>query len=104
MAKAIPEMLQFWATRTRCLNCKHRFKKPYILPVDKSQQGAFQPNFNIEALFHMQDTHGLPNDIYRAWITGSIYGQRLAELGIPADQELAGVFTSEKFHTKQMEE
>lgn len=75
------EVIRMWATRDKCLMCKHKFDKSFILPVDKPVRGEFQPNFNVEAIFHLSDTHGIPHDISRRWITGSIYGLELHDFG-----------------------
>lgn len=85
---ANPDMITVWATRNKCWMCKHRFTEPVILPVKSPKPGKFQPNFNVNVLFHLFDTHGIPNDIVRDWITGSIYGQELTEFGV---REKAGL-------------
>lgn len=79
---ANPEMIKKWATRNKCWMCKHRFDKPVLLPVENPERGKFQPNFNAEILFHVFDTHGIPDDIVREWIIGSIYGMELTEFGV----------------------
>lgn len=78
---ANPTMIQIWATRDKCWSCKHRFEKLVILPVKKIKPGIFQPNINVEVLVHVYDTHGIPPDILRNWIIGSIYDLELHEFG-----------------------
>jgi hypothetical protein len=75
-------VLQFWTVRDKCWMCKHRFEKHVLLPVVKKERGAFQPNINIEVLFHLADTHGLPADTVREWIIGSVYNMEINEIGI----------------------
>lgn len=79
--QAQPEMIQMFATRTKCHMCRHKFEKPYILPVEKIEAGKFQPNFNAEVSLHLQDTHGIPYKIFYNWIVGAIYGQELTLTG-----------------------
>lgn len=62
-----------WNERTQCWMCKHRFDAPYVLPVENPEPGRFQPRFNGDALFHMQDTHGLTPDLVTSMIVNSIY-------------------------------
>lgn len=81
MNKAKPEVLQMWAKRDKCFMCKHKFEKPFILPVEKPTRSKFQPNFNVEAVFHLSDTHGIPDDVSRRWIVGTIYGLELHDFG-----------------------
>lgn len=88
---ARPEVLMLWSSRTKCVQCKHRFDKPFILPVAQPVAGKFQPNFNTDVLFHMQDTHGIPADVFAEWLTGSIYGQELGDFGIKSNQPLSGI-------------
>lgn len=80
--KANPEVIMMWSKRTKCWMCKHRFDKPVILPVDKPERDKFQPNINADVLWHMSDTHGLPPDIVREWIIGSVYGMIITEFGV----------------------
>lgn len=79
--QANPVIVKMWSERTKCLMCKHRFEKPFILPVEKPERGKFQPNINVEVLFHLQDTHGLPHETVRSWINGSVYGDELTLFG-----------------------
>lgn len=79
---ANPKVIDYFSKKTKCWSCKHRFKCPVLLPVTKPIHDKFQPNYNIEVLFHLHDTHGIPEDILREWIIGSIYGQELTEFGI----------------------
>lgn len=72
--KANPELLKMWATRDKCWMCKHKFAKPVILPVEKIEHGKFQPNYNVDVLFHMHDTHGIPREAVPRMIFNSIYG------------------------------
>lgn len=77
-----------WATRNKCFMCKHKLEQPFVLPVDKPTQKAFQPNFNIDAIFHLSDTHGIPDDVSRKWIIASIYGLQINEFGAKGLEEL----------------
>ena len=86
--KANPNMIKMWSERTKCFMCKHKFDKPVILPVEKPERGKFQPNFNIEYIWHLSDTHGIPDDISRRWIIASIYG---LERTLTGAKELGGV-------------
>lgn len=81
MAQAKPEILTMLTTRTKCFSCKHRFDKPYILPVDNPKPDRFQPNINVETLVHHKETHGIPPDIQIKWIIGMVYGLGLHEFG-----------------------
>lgn len=76
-----PEILLLWSQRNKCFMCKRRFERPFLLPVAKPVRGLSQPNFNVEAIFHLADTHGVPDDISRQWIVGSIYGLETNEFG-----------------------
>ena len=75
--KANPQIIQMFANRTKCHMCKHKFEKPYILPVEKIESGAFKPNFNVEVSYHLQDTHGIPYKTFYNWIAGAVYEQEL---------------------------
>ena len=90
--KANPEIIQKWATQTKCLMCKHKFDKSAILPVDKPERGKFQPNFNIEYIWHLSDTHGIPDDISRQWITATVYGDEFTLFG---SREIGNIFREE---------
>jgi hypothetical protein len=79
--KANPKLLHQLTTRTKCVACKHKLDKPYILPVEKVVPGKFQPNFNTAALFHMKDTHGIAPEIFTDWLAGAIYDQELTIVG-----------------------
>lgn len=89
------ENIVFWANRDKCMQCKHLFDNPYLLPVTNPQHGSLQPNFNVDAIYHMQETHGIPESTYREWITGSIYGQSLGEFGIKPGQTLTSVYRTD---------
>lgn len=80
--EANPKRIALWSQRDKCFMCKHRFDKPLLLPVEKPQAGKFQPNFNPVYLFHVTETHGIPHDIFREWVIGSIYGMELTEFGV----------------------
>lgn len=82
--KANPSMILMWAKRDKCWQCKHKFEKPVILPIDKEKQraGILQPNINPEVLWHVQETHGIPAPTTQDWILGSVYGMELNEVGI----------------------
>lgn len=80
--KANPAMIEKLASRNKCWMCKHKFDKPVLLPVDTLKQGEYQPNVNVEVLFHMSDTHGLPAETVREWIIGAVYGMELVLTGI----------------------
>lgn len=79
---ANPEVIELFATRNKCWMCKHRFEKPVLLPVEKPERDKFQPNVNMEILFHLSDTHGLPPETVREWIIGKVYGMEINEMGI----------------------
>lgn len=79
--KANPNILKMWTERTKCWMCKYKFDQPVILPVEKIVKGKLQPNINVKVLFHLYDTHGLPPDIVRSWIIGSVYEQKLHLMG-----------------------
>lgn len=72
--KANPAMIKMWSERTKCWMCKHRFDKPVLLPTEHPEHGKLQPNYNVEVLFHLQDTHGIPHDAVPRMILNSIYG------------------------------
>lgn len=72
--KANPDVIKMWSERTKCWMCKHRFEKPVILPVEKVEHGKLRPNFNVEVLWHLQDTHGIPPEGVIKMIINSIYG------------------------------
>ena len=72
--RANPYMIKMWSERTKCWQCKHKFKQPVILPVKKPERGKLQPNHNPEVLFHLQDTHGIPQEAITRMIFNSIYG------------------------------
>lgn len=82
MSRANPDMIMKWANRNKCWMCKRRFDKAVLLHIEKPERGKFQPNFNSEILFHLWDTHGQDVDVVKEWITGSIYGWGLNEMGI----------------------
>lgn len=79
--KANKDQIQYWAERNKCMHCKRRFEQGFILPVTNPARGKFQPRFNVEAIYHLQDTHGLPNEITREWFTGLIYDLELTDFG-----------------------
>jgi len=79
--KANQKMIELWAKRNKCFMCKKIFESPFILPVVKQVRDKFQPNFNTEAILHLYDTHGIPDNISRKWIIGSIYGKELNLFG-----------------------
>ena len=79
--KANPDIIKMWAQRDRCWMCKHRFKKPVILPVHKPECGKLQPHYNAEIFWHLWDTHGIPDEIAIGWVFGSVYGLELTEVG-----------------------
>lgn len=80
--RANSEVIQMWATRTKCWQCRHKFEKPVVLPVEKPTGGKFQPNINPEVLLHVQETHGIDHKTVRKWVIGSVYGMKLNEVGI----------------------
>ena len=86
---ADPKVIKEFATRTKCLMCKHKFDKPVILPVDSPVHGKFQPNFNVDVAWHIQDTHGIDHATFRHWIVASIYGDELTEFG---SRKLGNIF------------
>lgn len=86
--KANPAMITKLASRSKCFMCKHKFDKPFILPVEKIRRGAFQPNFNAEMIFHLQDTHGIPNAISKKWLIGAVYSMELTDFGAKGLEEL----------------
>lgn len=67
-------MIRVWSERTKCWMCKHRFEKPVLLPVKKPERGKYEPNYNGEVLFHLEDTHGIPHDAVIRMVFNSIYG------------------------------
>lgn len=72
---ANPALIKMWASRNKCWMCKHRFKKPVVLPVEKPKRGVLQPNINSEVSYHMVDTHGMPTpDYVHNYVFNSIYG------------------------------
>lgn len=71
--KANREMIEIFATRTKCWMCKHKFEKPLILPVKTPEHGKYQPNYNFEVLFHLQGTHGIPKEAVIRMVSNSIY-------------------------------
>jgi len=79
--RANPEVINMWATCTKCWMCRHRFGKPVILPVEKPGQGKLQPNYNAEVLVHLYDTHAINPETVVDWVFGSIYGLELSEVG-----------------------
>jgi hypothetical protein len=71
---ADPNVIKLWSTRTKCWMCKHRFSKPLLLPVQLPQRGVLQPHFNVEILFHVNDTHGIPPEAVVKMVSNSVYG------------------------------
>lgn len=63
------ERLYYFANRTKCISCKHREDTPYILPSVK--KGTI--NFSAKWVLHHQETHGIPNDLFRSWLTKALY-------------------------------
>lgn len=82
--KANPEMIKMWASRTKCLYCKHRFSEPLILPVKKPKRDKLQPHFSAEWLLHIFDTHGYPITNFCGWVFDSIYGVPMKEFSTSA--------------------
>lgn len=56
--------------------------------MTKPTRDAFQPNFNVEAIFHLSDTHGIPHTISRKWIIGDIYNLELNDFGAKGLEQL----------------
>ena len=56
----------YFVERYRCLQCKHRLEQPILMPAGCGDEGcmAINPAF----LFHMHDTHGIPEEMYREWL------------------------------------
>lgn len=81
--RIIKQVLEMWSQETKCWQCKKgRFTKPVLLLADNPERNKFQPNINTEVLVHFYTTHGIPKEIMRDWIVGSIYGQELTEFGV----------------------
>lgn len=87
--RAKPEIILMLSKRDKCWQCKHRFERPVLLPVEKPVPGKFQPNINVEVLFHVSETHGIPPDILREQIIGAVYGQELTEFGVKLTDQLS---------------
>lgn len=80
-SKADPNMIKYFAENKKCFMCKHRFDEPWIKPA-KNTSKKLNPNFNVHALIHMQQTHGIPENYVRDWIVQSVYGwKKTGQLG-----------------------
>lgn len=64
-----PKRLFFFRNRKKCIDCKHRENEPYILPSE--EKGTI--NFSVKWVLHHQETHGIPNDLFRSWLVKSLY-------------------------------
>lgn len=63
----------YLAERHRCPQCKHRLEQPILMPAGCGEKNclAINPAF----LFHMRDTHGIPENMYREWLLDSLGSQ-----------------------------
>lgn len=58
------------AERTKCLQCKTRFERPFLFEVAPGDWTV-----NPDVLDHMHETHGMPIDVYQAAIRDACYGR-----------------------------
>lgn len=70
-----------FATRAKCLMCKRRFAAPFLIPAGCDEEGCLA--INPDLLFHMRDTHGLPEDVYRGWLIDAVNGLDLDTTQVP---------------------
>jgi hypothetical protein len=70
-------VMVYFANRDRCVQCKTKFDKPILMPAGCKEDNCLA--INPEFLWHMRDTHGLPEDMYREWLLNAIHGKPIED-------------------------
>jgi hypothetical protein len=62
----------YLANRTRCFQCKKQFDAAILIPAGCGEHNcvAINPSF----LWHMYETHGIPEYLYREWLIRFLAG------------------------------